>query len=196
MCEFFTDRLREAVAAKFQRRIATTCDFNQLSESIKTAVNDTLGPSTLKRIWEYIEPHRRARQSSLDILARYAGYDDFASFCQVVGETCVESGFLSANVFYANSANVGDMIEISWKPNRRIEARCTGDAVFEVELNENSHLVVGSVIRIPYLIEGRTMVADVLLPGSARPVVYEAGRNGGISWRCLEEPKDSPSNTL
>ena len=189
MYDFFITKLQEAVAERFQRRIATTCDFNQLSEAIKASVNDTLGASTLKRIWKYIEPNTQPRQSSLSILARYVGFEDFAAFCQSVSTDDADSGFLSTEVFYTHSAIAGQRIEIKWLPDRRIIIRCVGEARFIVESNENSRLVENTLISIPYLIEGRTMVADVLLPERNSPVAYEAGRNGGITWRHLA---DSP----
>lgn len=187
MYEFFIEKLREAVARKYGKRLSTSHDFINLSNEMSDCLRDTLGASTLKRIWDYIEPHRHARQSSLDVLARYVGYRDFSTLCQNIGASAAdESGFFSARILYTKDVSEEQLIEIQWMPDRRITVKRSGDSSFVVVSSDNSRLLSGSVMSIPYLIEGRPMVSDVILPGHSVPMVYEAGRDGGIRWTVID----------
>lgn len=58
----------------------TPKDFDFLSESIFEEIHTRISPSTLKRIWGYLQNDNTPRSSSLNILANYVGYDDWDSF--------------------------------------------------------------------------------------------------------------------
>lgn len=180
-------RLREAVADRFARRLTTSKDFELLSEDIQASISDTLGASTLKRVWEYIEPHRQARVSTLDIMARYAGFKDFVDFSRCIqsaGQDGV-SGYLGDDAMEGNQIGVGASIEVEWKPDRKVRLLCVAKGCFEVTANRNSKLEVGAYIKVAHLINGRPMMADVIIPDTNEAVVYEAGRDGGIRWTIV-----------
>ena len=58
----------------------TPKDFDFLSESIFEEIHTRISPSTLKRIWGYLQNDNTPRSTSLNILANYVGYDDWDSF--------------------------------------------------------------------------------------------------------------------
>ncbi|MBO4820303.1 MAG: hypothetical protein J5548_02410 [Prevotella sp.] len=60
---------------------STPRDFDTLSESIFQKKRQRVSASTLKRIWGYSTTGSVPRQSTLDILARFAGYRDYRVFC-------------------------------------------------------------------------------------------------------------------
>ena len=72
--------LREAVEHKAGRKMATPKDFNFLSEHIFEEIHTRISPSTLKRIWGYLQNDNTPRSTSLNILANYVGYDDWDNF--------------------------------------------------------------------------------------------------------------------
>ena len=72
--------LRENVEKKAGRRMMTPKDFDFLSESIFEEIHTRISPSTLKRIWGYLQNDNTPRSTSLNILANYVGYDDWDSF--------------------------------------------------------------------------------------------------------------------
>ena len=72
--------LREEVEKKAGRKMMTPKDFDFLSESIFEEIHTRISPSTLKRIWGYLQNDNTPRSSSLNILANYVGYDDWDSF--------------------------------------------------------------------------------------------------------------------
>ena len=60
---------------------STPRDFDTLSESIFQKKRQRISASTLKRIWGYSTSVSVPRQSTLDILAQFAGYSDYRVFC-------------------------------------------------------------------------------------------------------------------
>ena len=72
--------LREKVEQKAGRKMMTPKDFDFLSESIFEEIHTRISPSTLKRIWGYLQNDNTPRSTSLNILANYVGYDDWDSF--------------------------------------------------------------------------------------------------------------------
>ena len=72
--------LREAVEKKVGKKMATPKDFNFLSEHIFEENHTRISPSTLKRIWGYLQNDNTPRSTSLNILANYVGYKDWDDF--------------------------------------------------------------------------------------------------------------------
>ena len=72
--------LREKVEQKAGRKMMTPKDFDFLSESIFEEIHTRISPSTLKRIWGYLQNDNTPRSTSLNILANYVGYEDWDSF--------------------------------------------------------------------------------------------------------------------
>jgi len=74
LCEL----IEEAVGQKIKSRK----DFDFLSEQIFVKLHDHISPTTLKRVWGYLDESTIPRQSTLDILSRFVDYNDWAHFCQ------------------------------------------------------------------------------------------------------------------
>ena len=72
--------LREAVELKAGRKVRTPKDFDYLHDRIFDECHDMVSTSTLKRIWGYVTTEGQPRTTSLDLLARYVGYDDWEQF--------------------------------------------------------------------------------------------------------------------
>lgn len=59
-------------------------DFDYLSEKILAKTHETVSANTLMRLWGYRESVN-ARRSTLDILARFVGSEDYAHFLKERG---------------------------------------------------------------------------------------------------------------
>ena len=78
-------KLREVIESTVGRKIRTPRDFDFLSDSISNKLNQRVGITTLKRLWGYVPSDSTPRVSTLDILAQFADYKDWASFCEQEG---------------------------------------------------------------------------------------------------------------
>lgn len=75
-------RLLRRVEEKVGREMKTPKDFEFLSAQIFEQTRRTISVSTLKRVWGYIDSYRSIRESTLDLLAQFASYDNYQHFCQ------------------------------------------------------------------------------------------------------------------
>lgn len=76
--------MREKVHERYGRRLATTTDFESLSMTVENEIKERISTSTLKRIWNYISDVSSVRESTLDILSRYVGFNGFSHFCEYI----------------------------------------------------------------------------------------------------------------
>lgn len=82
------DTLKEIIEQAAGRKIKTPRDFDFLADCIFEKVHEHISPTTLKRMWGYINDAGAApRKSTLDILARFVDYPDWAAFCDASPST-------------------------------------------------------------------------------------------------------------
>ncbi len=76
------NHLRRLVEESFGSEVKSPKGFIQLSESIFGRTGVLMSPTTLKRIWGYLSEPVTPRQSTLDTLARYLGWNNWSEFQQ------------------------------------------------------------------------------------------------------------------
>lgn len=73
------EKLCRAVEARLHREMHTPADFDYLSEQLLKKTGSSVSSTTLMRLWGY-RPSVMVRMSTLDILARFIGYEDYTHF--------------------------------------------------------------------------------------------------------------------
>lgn len=73
--------LRELIETAVDRKMRTPKDFDFLSEQIFDKLHETVSPTTLKRLWGYLQEQSVPRQSTLDVLAQFVDFKDWEAFC-------------------------------------------------------------------------------------------------------------------
>lgn len=73
-------KLRELIEGVVERKMKTPKDFEFLSECIFDKFHERISPTTLKRIWGYLSETTTPRKSTLDILSKFVGYDNWKDF--------------------------------------------------------------------------------------------------------------------
>ena len=169
--------LRCAVERRFAKRLSTTADFTALSEEMEEMVS----PSTIKRLWGYVGMHVIPRTSTLDELAKYAGYDSYRAFC----DSLRESDFRSSEFFQADridSAQLipGDKVSIGWQPDRFVTMEYIGDNHFKIIEADNSKLQPGDIFEAITIMKGIPLYISGINRDGKRSDPYVAGRDGGI----------------
>ncbi|MBQ6032277.1 MAG: hypothetical protein IJL29_04555, partial [Prevotella sp.] len=74
--------LCEAVEKTINLKMRTPKDFDYLREQIYQKLSVLISQTTLKRIWGYITEDSTPRDSSLTVLAQFAGFPDYETFCE------------------------------------------------------------------------------------------------------------------
>ena len=137
--------LRDRVSEKVGLALNTHNQFLKLVIEIERALHEHISESTLERIWSYsTRQHEMVSQRSLDVLAKYVGYQDWGAFCAYLREESgVESAMFCQNMLSANDLKVGDRLRIGWQPNRVCIIRYLGDYRFVAEETLNSSMKPG-----------------------------------------------------
>ena len=81
--------------------LQTSRDFDCLSRMIAERMRERISPTTLKRLWGYLNEENNPRKYTLNLLSRFLGYRDFEHFSQQQG--VVQSGFVESAVLCAKA---------------------------------------------------------------------------------------------
>lgn len=173
------NELKKRIEDDLNRKMLTPNDFFFLSNAIQERTRQTISPATLKRLWGYVEGTDQTRNSTLDILSKFLGFDSWNDFVKVISR---DSGSNPLDSVYINtvSLNVGDRIFVSWKPNRRCTFQYLGNLKFIVESAENSKLKVGNTFTCSLFILNEPLYLTDLLQENNSPVAFVVGTKGGL----------------
>jgi len=84
------ENLCRAVEEKLHRKMHTPADFDYLSDQLQKQIGSSVSSSTLMRLWGY-RPSVTVRTNTLDILARFIGYEDYTHFSRACMEGEVQT---------------------------------------------------------------------------------------------------------
>ena len=179
--------LLSEVERKYNRRIATTTDFESLSVVIEHHTGELLSASTLKRLWGYVNLNPTPRLSTLDILSRFAGHASFKAFCENLKKSNIyASTFFTSKCLDVNTLDKGQLVTIGWAPNRLVTLEYMGDFMFEVRSSVNSQLRTGDRMELSNVIIGYPLVISRILRDGEYTPSYIAGKQGGINRINIE----------
>ncbi|WP_140936629.1 hypothetical protein [Sphingobacterium lumbrici] len=162
------------------KKFSTPSDFQDLSVGIFKETKDSISVSTLKRLWGYIPRREKVRKSTLDILSRYLGYENFEAFCQVRSSD-IESAFLSNSVISASDLTVGIELEIGWLPNRLCRIKYQGDNKFLILKAEYTRLISGTVFESPIIALNQPLLMNILTGTFTEEKPYVIGKKTGLT---------------
>jgi len=163
----------------------TPRDFNALSELISSRTGATVSSTTLKRVWGYISRTSGVSRYTLNSLAQFVGYPDYASFSTSSNE--LQSNLLLSDKLSANEIPTGGRVRLTWRPNRVCVVEHLGDNRFRVIESQHSKLAVGDTFVCQMFIRHEPLYVDDLEHGGeATHTAYVAGRTDGILFELLQ----------
>lgn len=179
--------LLDEVEKKYGRPIATSKDFNTLSVVLDHECHEVLSSATLKRLWGYVTLRTTPRKSTLDILSKFIGFNDFSDFrVTLLGKADDTSGYLDTTYLAAEDIPVGAVLRIGWEPNRLVRLRNTGAGWFEVIENHNSKLREGDRFETSCFFKELPLVLPFILRGEETLPSYIAGKRRGLNLIAVE----------
>ena len=170
-----------AVEERFGEAVKTTAGFERLATSIDFTVGQTLGASTLKRLWGYIPEKTTPRLSTLDILARYAGYKDFKAFRKTLHAEESSAYVTERTCLTSADLDEGDKVRIGWAPDRIVTLAYLGSDRFEVVESVNAKLLPGDVIEVSCFLMGWPLFVPCIHRGDTITPPYIAAKARGLS---------------
>lgn len=171
--------LRNQVEEALGRKLKTPKDFSFLGSSIWNVNHEMISPTTLKRLWGYIDGAEQTRGSTLDILSRFIGYRDWDDFLGHVDRSGDSDPILSFHIGIEELVP-GDRVYVSWKPDRRCTFRYLGNATFIVEESKNSKLQKGDTFSTTLFILNEPLYLSNLVQGDNPPVPFVIGNRDGL----------------
>ena len=171
--------LKKRIEDNLKRKMRTPNDFIFLVGAVWERTRQTISPTTLKRLWGYIDGADETRNSTLDILSTFLGYDNWDGFTMDIGQESNSDPVTSPHI-KAEDLSVGDRVFVSWKPDRRCTFRYLGEMKFIVEAAENSKLKVGNTFLASLFILGEPLYLSELVQGNNPPVAFVVGNRDGL----------------
>lgn len=177
-----TEGLKSHVERAFGNSIRTPKEFESLRESIMRHTGVLLSATTLKRLWGYLDEPVAPRESTLNILASYAGWPSWKEFASgVVPE--IESGTVAKlRINVRKDLAKGDIIRLLWHPERICDVEYLGDMEFKVISAQNTRLRPGDLFSCSLIISGEPLYMDNVRRDGAEMGVYVCGRRSGIGF--------------
>lgn len=176
-------QLRLDIEESVKRKIRTPYDFEFLTGAIWERQHENISPTTLKRLWGYIEGADTTRRTTLCLLAQFLGYADWEAYQDALKHReGVESEAFMGDGVHTADLEKGQLLEVAWLPNRRAVFRYLGKGQFEVVEAENAKIMKGDTFRCSFMLKGQPMYLDDLhQAGWEEPVSYVAGSKNGLT---------------
>ncbi len=163
-------------------------DYDQLSLHIFNRTHSRISPTTLKRLFGYLNESVAPQLNTLHILAKYVGYADYNAFlrCTKGGTEETQSQILENVMVRSDELAEGTRLWLSWLPNRTCTVRHLGNKRFEVEEAVNTKLAVGDTFTCHLFIANEPLYFDHLIHRGSEPVAYVCGKKDGVIFEVLD----------
>lgn len=171
--------LKHRIETNLKRKMKTPTDFIFLSGAVFERTRETMSPTTLKRLWGYVDGADQTRNSTLEILSQFLGFNGWDQFIEEINKDNGSDKVLSPHID-AKELNIGDIIRVSWRPDRHCIFRYLGNMKFIVEEAENSKLKVGNTFYCSLFILGEPLYISRLVQGKNPPVDFVVGNKDGL----------------
>jgi hypothetical protein len=176
--------LRLRIEASIKRKIETPADFDFLRGIIWERTHEQISTSTLKRLWGYVDGVDNARNSTLNVLSKALGYENWDAFIlKLKSENVDNSDLVMSESMSSSDLKIGDRLMIAWQPNRVCRLKYLGDNQFEVMESQNSKLKVGDTFRCGLFILGEPVYINDLRQnnGTGEPKLFVIGNKSGLT---------------
>lgn len=183
--------LRLRIETSIKRKIQTPADFDFLRGIIWERTHEQISTSTLKRLWGYVDGVDNARNSTLNVLSKALGYENWDAFIlKLKSENVDNSDLVMSESVSSSDLKIGDRLMIAWQPNRVCRLKYLGDNQFEVMESHNSKLKVGDTFRCGLFILGEPVYINDLRQnnGTGEPKLFVIGNKSGLTKLRVEDP--------
>ena len=176
--------VKALLSARMGRNILHAADCEFLALDIETHLGERLGVNTLKRLLGFIPDEREPRITTLDIIARYLGYDDWKAV-QRWEQHRSNSAFDNHDELSTASLPEGTEIEITYQPDRLLTIRHHSGEWYEVVHSRNSKLIEGDRISLSHLVRHYPLFIGEVIRTGRNLGAFTAGKEEGIDYRVL-----------
>lgn len=180
----FSPYTNELLNQKCGREIRLSGDCEYLALDIESVTGEHIGVNTLKRLLGFIDDEREPRTSTLDVIARYLGFDnwDLLSIYDNQSNSSFES---SSEEIRVSELSEGQCVQISYLPDRRLVMAYQGDGHFLVQMSENSKLLAGDELAVTHIVQGYPLLVTEVIRDGKSLGSFTAGKAQGIRFKII-----------
>ncbi len=175
------DKILQMIREKFNSPLQYPQQCEALALAIQESTGQTLGTTTLKRMFGFIGGAATPRMSSLDIVAQYLGYPSYTLLAKELGEDSDISDFRVVESIDSADLESGEKVRITYHPNRVVVMRYLGDNKYVVEESCRSKLLKGDRLIIAGFYIGFELLVSDVERGGYHLGPYQAAKLGGLT---------------
>ena len=172
--------LREMIERMVGRKMVVPRDFAWLSEKVLERTQQRVSASTLRRFWGYVNEGGSASKFTKNVLANYLGYADFEEFGLSQGTGEQQSQMVIGKEISCDDLYEGQMLKLSWLPDRTCIIRYQGNGSFKVLSSANTRLAKDDTFECHHFINHEPAYLHGWKHGDREPVTYAIGKKNGI----------------
>ena len=172
--------LREMIEKMVGRKMVVPRDFAWLSEKVEERTQQRVSASTLRRFWGYVSEGVSASKFTKNVLANFLGYADFEEFGLSQGTGERQSQMVIGKEISCDDLYEGQMLKLSWLPDRTCIIRYQGNGGFKVVSSENTRLAKDDTFECHHFINHEPAYLHAWKHGDDAPVTYVIGKKNGI----------------
>lgn len=172
--------IRQLLESTMKHSLCTAADCEFLTHDIESKTGEHVGVNTIKRMIGLLADERQPRETTLNVLAKYLGFDDWATLKEV--EHNSNSAFNAADLdIKASELEAGSKIHFSYLPDREVTLVYRGYSQFVVEQSVNSKLRAGDKLILSHIVDGYPLIVDDVQREGKSLGAFTAGIATGIS---------------
>lgn len=166
---------------------STPSEFDEASLKIKKVIKMSFSPSSLKRLWGYVDYTNEPAKSTLNKLARYNGFPDYQTFiASLSADTADDSGFLEDSLISTDRIAAGDRLALAWNDGKECLMLCIAPRRFRIEASKNIKLQEGDTLTLHIIGIGHPVYATDIVRCGEHISAYHGAKKGGLrSFRHL-----------
>lgn len=187
------NKLKEDIEKALGCSVGTPKDFQRLRDAIYSRLHIIIGLSTLMRLWGYVNEEGHPRKGTLDTLAQYLGYRDWADYSHMALEYAESdsSQIMSHGISVPDQLTEGDRLRLRWLPDRICDIEYLGGIDFRIVAAANTHLHVGDRFKCNFIIENEPMYLSNLQREGLAPMNYICGKKAGVRYELLPKEENN-----
>ena len=162
------------------RKMVVPRDFVWLSEKVEERTQQRVSASTLRRFWGYVNEGISASKFTKNVLANFLGYADYEEFGLSQGTGEQQSQMVIGKEISCDVLYEGQMLKLSWLPDRTCIIRYQGNGGFKVVSSENTRLAKDDTFECHHFINHEPAYLHAWKHGDDEPVTYAIGKKNGI----------------
>ena len=155
-------------------------DFAWLPEEVEERTQQRVSASTLRRFWGYVSEGVSASKFTKNVLANFLGYADFEEFGLSQGTGEQQSQMVMGKEISCDDLYEGQMLKLSWLPDRTCIIRYQGNGSFKVVSSENTRLAKDDTFECHHFINHEPAYLHAWKHGVDKQVTYAIGKKNGI----------------